>query len=166
MKLRPYRPQDLPILKQIMVEAFDGVSIDQRIEQEFGPINGHDWTWRKARHLDIDVDRAPSGLTVMEDGDQIVGFISTWQDKEAGIGYIPNISLIPGYRGRGLGRQLIQFALDQFRKSGLTHAKIETLAQNDLGNHLYTSLGFREVAQQIHFASDLDQMTAPQPSDK
>jgi ribosomal protein S18 acetylase RimI-like enzyme len=38
---------------------------------------------------------------------------------------------------------------------GLTHAKIETLVQNDVGNALYTSLGFREVARQIHFAMKL-----------
>jgi ribosomal protein S18 acetylase RimI-like enzyme len=37
----------------------------------------------------------------------------------------------------------------------LTHARIETLVQNGVGNHLYTSIGFREVARQIHFAIDL-----------
>jgi ribosomal protein S18 acetylase RimI-like enzyme len=46
-------------------------------------------------------------------------------------------------------------ALDRFRDGGLTHAKIETLAQNDVGHHLYTSIGFHEVARQVHFFADL-----------
>ena len=159
MQIRPYRPDDLPVLKEIMVEAFDGVSIDQGIEREFGPINGHDWKWRKAQHLDIDAEREPDGILVVEDEGRIIGFISTWQEKEAGIGHIPNISFRPECRGRGLGRKLIEMALDRFRENGLTHAKIETLVQNDIGNHLYESIGFREVARQIHFAADLSQTT-------
>jgi ribosomal protein S18 acetylase RimI-like enzyme len=156
MTVREFAPGDLPILKEIMVEAFDGVSIDQGIEQEYGLINGHDWRWRKARHLDVDVDRDPAGILVVEDGTRIVGFITTFMDREAGIGSIPNISFIPEYRGRGLGRALITLALDRFRENGLTHARIETLTQNDVGNHLYQSLGFREVMRQIHFVAKLD----------
>jgi len=37
----------------------------------------------------------------------------------------------------------------------LSHAKIETLAQNAIGNHLYPSLGFVEVARQVHFVAKL-----------
>ena len=47
------------------------------------------------------------------------------------------------------------YALDRFRAAGLTHAKIETLVQNEVGKGLYESLGFREVARQIHFAMEL-----------
>ena len=42
MNIRPFRPEDLPILREMTVEAFDGVSIDQGVEREFGLINGHD----------------------------------------------------------------------------------------------------------------------------
>lgn len=155
MLLRPSVPADLPLLKQMTVEAFDGVSIDQGMEREFGPINGHDWKWRKSRHLDDDVARDPHGIFVLEDAGRILGYISTWCDVEAGIGHIPNVVIAAGERGRGLGRKLIEYALAHFRARGLTHAKIETLVQNDVGNHLYTSLGFREVARQIHFLADL-----------
>ena len=157
VRIRAYRTEELPLLKTIMVKAFDGVSIDQGMEHEFGPINGHDWQWRKARHLNIDLDRDPEGIFVVEVDGTVVGFISTWQDTEAGIGHIPNLVFVPECRGKGLGRQAIQFALDRFRKNGLTHAKIETLVQNDIGIHLYTSIGFREVARQVHFVADLQE---------
>ena len=55
---------------------------------------------------------------------------------------------------------MIQRVLDRFRASGLSHAKIETLAQNDVGHHLYTSIGFREVARQVHFFADLSEAAA------
>ena len=155
MLIRAYRPDDLPALKAITVAAFDGVSIDQGIEREFGLVHGHDWRWRKARHLDDDAAREPDGVFVAEHEGQIVGYITTWQDREAGIGHIPNIAIAAAFRSQGLGRELIEYALEHFRASGLSHAKIETLAQNEIGNHLYRSLGFREVARQIHFVAEL-----------
>lgn len=153
---RPYRPDDLETLRQIMVEAFAGVSIDHGIERVFGPINGHDWQWRKGRHLDEDLRRDPAGVIVAEQEGLVIGFISTWMDPEAGIGHIPNISLRPECRGQGIGRALIQRAMDRFRAAGLTHAKIETLEQNATGNHLYTECGFQEVARQVHFVAALE----------
>ena len=155
MMIRPFQPADLPMLKAITVEAFTGVSIDHGIEQQFGLIGGHDWKWRKARHMDDDVGRDPRGIFVAEEEGRIAGYITTWQDREAGIGHIPNIAIAPEYRGQGLGRLLIEHALAQFRASGLTHAKIETLAQNAVGNHLYRDLGFVEVARQVHFVAKL-----------
>jgi ribosomal protein S18 acetylase RimI-like enzyme len=125
------------------------------MQKLFGIIHDHDWQWRKARHLDEDAARDSSGIFVAELDGRIVGFISTWQDREAGIGHIPNLSLEADVRGQGLGRQLIEFVLQHFRASGLTHAKIETLEHNAIGEHLYTSLGFREVARQIHFVAEL-----------
>ena len=155
MLIRPYRPDDLPALKAITVAAFDGVSIDQGIERLFGSINGHDWKWRKGRHLDVDAARDADGIFVAEVDGRVVGGITTWRDDEAGIGHIPNIAVDSEFRSQGIGRQLIEHALHHFRHHGLTHAKIETLAQNSIGQHLYSSLGFREVARQIHLVTDL-----------
>lgn len=157
MTIRPYQPSDLPTIRQIAVEAFDGVSIDQAIEGEFGPIKGRDWQWRKGRHIDEDARRSPEGIFVAfdEQTGAILGFASSWRDDEAGIGFIPNISIAAGHRGQGIGRALLQHVLEDFRRHDLTHARIETLAQNEVGYGLYTSLGFREVARQVHFAMDL-----------
>ncbi len=155
MLIRLFRADDLPTLQRITVAAFDGVSIDQGMERQFGVIHDHDWQWRKARHLDDDIARDPAGIFVAEIDGRIVGCITTWQDREEGIGHIPNLALEADCRGRGWGRQLIEHALQHFRAGGLTHAKIETLEQNAVGQHLYTSLGFREVARQIHLVAKL-----------
>lgn len=155
MNIRPYQPDDLPRLREVTVEAFDGVSIDQSIEREYGLINGHDWKFRKGRHIDDDVRRDAEGIYVLENDGEIAGLITTYADRDAGVGFIPNISIAPEHRGKGWGRKLIHYALDRFREAGLTHARIETLAQNLIGEHLYRAIGFREVARQVHFCLDL-----------
>ncbi len=161
--VRSYHPDDLEVIKRITVEAFSGVSIDEAAELFYGTINGHDWKWRKARHIDADVAREVEGILVVESAEgEVVGYITTWQDVDGGIGYIPNLAFVPEWRGRGLGRLLIQMALDRFREAGLSHAKIETLAQNEVGHHLYTSIGFREVARQVHFFADLSKSQSAQ----
>jgi ribosomal protein S18 acetylase RimI-like enzyme len=146
------------VLKQITVEAFAGVSIDRRIEEMFGEINGHDWRWRKARQIDDDVARDPQGVFVAEDAGRIIGYITTWIDKEAGIGFIPNLAVDKNCRGQGLGRRLILIALSQFHQQGIRYARIETLAHNEVGQHLYPSCGFQEITRQIHYCLCLDDL--------
>jgi ribosomal protein S18 acetylase RimI-like enzyme len=156
MTIRPYRESDREVIKRITIEAFENVSIDQNIERHFGPVGGHDWRWRKGRHVDDDIDAAGSAIWVAEDENhEIVGYISTRMDREAGVGFIPNLAVRGGRRGAGIGRQLIERAIDEFRDAGLALARIETLDQNPIGQHLYPSCGFVEVARQIHFAQKL-----------
>src|SRR4051812_29756091 len=82
MQIRAYQRSDLDQIKALTTDGFVGVSIDHGIEERFGPLNGHDWRWRKARHIDEDVARDPAGVFIAEDDGQIVGYITTWQDRE------------------------------------------------------------------------------------
>jgi len=157
--LREFRPDDLPALKQLTVESFAGVTLEQNVEAKLGLLAGHDWRWRKARHIDEDVEANPNGIFVAEAEDAVavclVGYITTRIDPAAGKGRIPNLAVAENWRGRGLGAALIERALDYFRALGLEYAVIETMAQNEIGNGLYRAAGFVEVARQIHFARRL-----------
>ena len=153
--LRTGRPADLDAVKRLTVEAFEGVTLEQNIEAALGVLQGHDWRWRKARHLDEDVALNPAGLFVAEAEGRVVGYITTRVDRESGKGRIPNLAVAAEFRGHGLGRQLIDHAMDYFRREGLAYAVIETMAQNEIGQHLYTTSGFVEVARQVHFAMKL-----------
>lgn len=153
--IRAYRPDDLNVLRQLTVEAFGGVTLEQNVEEALGILHGHDWRWRKARHVDDDVVGNPAGIFVAESQGKVVGYISTRIDREAGRGRIPNLAVSANTRGHGLGRRLIERALDYFRGEGLEYAMIETMAQNEVGQHLYPACGFVEVARQVHFARRL-----------
>lgn len=156
MHFRLYQPEDLHALRALTVDAFQGVSIEHNIETHFGRINERDWRWRKARHIDADVAANPTGVFVAEEDGVIMGYVSTRVDVEAGIGQIPNLAVSAAARNRGLGRKLIEHALAYFRSLGLSLARIETLDQNAVGQHLYPLCGFREVARQVHYVLDLN----------
>jgi ribosomal protein S18 acetylase RimI-like enzyme len=153
--IRSYRPDDLETIKRLTIESFAGMTLEQNVETALGVLHGHDWRWRKARHIDEDVATNPAGVFVAEDQHRIVGYITTLVDRESGKGRIPNLAVAADFRGQGLGRQLIEHALDHFRGQGLAYAMIETMAQNEAGQHLYPACGFAEVARQIHFARKL-----------
>lgn len=153
--IRRYQTDDLAALKRLTAKAFEGVTLEQNVEAALGLLRGHDWRWRKARHVDEDVAANPDGIFVAEAGGQIVGYITTRVDREAGKGRIPNLAVAAEFRKQGLGRQLIECALDYFRAEGLEYAVIETMAQNAAGNHVYPACGFVEVARQVHFARKL-----------
>lgn len=155
VSFRLYRPADLEAIKRLTIDSFGGVTIEENLEAALGILNGRDWRWRKARHLDEDAAANAAGIFVAEAGNQIVGYITTRIDREAGKGRIPNLAVAEEFRGQGLGRQLIERALEYFRAEGLVYAVIETMAQNAVGQHLYPACGFAEIARQAHFARKL-----------
>ncbi len=153
--IRTYCPTDLARIKEITAICFEGVSIDRNIEEAFGVL-GIDWRWRKLRHLDADTAEANAmGVFVYEEGEQLVGYITCRLDAESKIGWIPNMAVIPEYQGRGIGKQLMDYAVGYFRDAGMEVAKIETLDQNPVGQVFCPGMGFEEVARQIHYAKKL-----------
>ena len=156
--IRPYRPEDLKRLQEITALTFGPVSIDRNMEQRLGPFGQGGWQGRKVNAIADDCNAQPDGVFVAEDPHthQPIGYITTRLSQTSKIGWIPNLAVDPNYQGKGLGRALIQHAIDFFRQSGMQVAKIETLEQNPIGQGLYPTLGFQEVARQIHYAMRLD----------
>lgn len=153
--IRPYQPKDLPSLRQITVDSFSGVALEQVLEQKLGRWNDRSWKARKADHVDDDCASNPAGVFVATRDDEILGYISTRVDRHNGRGRIPNMAVAEHARGLGLGRRLINHALEYFRHEGLKIAQIETMASNDVGQHLYPACGFEEMARQVHYAMRL-----------
>jgi ribosomal protein S18 acetylase RimI-like enzyme len=155
MTIRPFISTDLETLRRITTEGFDGTAIDQSVERELGIVGGRDWRWRKAHQINADCATNPAGVFVAEEDGRILGYITTLIDREASKGRIPNLAVDASARGSGIGRKLIEHALDYFRREGLAFAMIETMTNNAVGQHLYPSCGFVEVARQIHYAMKL-----------
>ncbi len=155
MVIRTYRPEDREVLKDITTRSFQSVTIEHDIEARFGLTNGKDWAYRKRKHIDEDCSANPDGVFVAEIDGRVVGYITTLIEHDTLIGRIPNVAVDTGFHGRGIGRKLIEAALAYFRQQGMAYAKIETLEQNQVGRHLYPSLGFKEVSRQIHYFMEL-----------
>ena len=154
--IRPYRLNDLSRLQEITADTFGPVSIDRNMEQALGPFGQGDWRTRKTAAIADDCRAQPDGVFVAEDGrGRVVGYVTTRLSAISRIGWIPNLAVDPAHQGKGLGRMLLEHAIQFFRRSGMEVAKIETLAQNPVGQKLYPTLGFEEVARQIHYAMRL-----------
>ena len=154
--IRKFRENDLESIKTITVEGFVGVSLDHLLEEKLGgELAGHDWRWRKARHIDEDVAANPEGLFVAEGNGLVLGYISSTIDRDAGKGRIPNLAVASKARGQGIGRALIEHALEYFRSEKLEYAVIETMESNPIGQTLYPETGFQEIARQVHYAQRL-----------
>jgi len=154
--IRPYQSDDLEAIKVITLVGFAGVSLDHALEERLGgELAGHDWRWRKSRHIDDDVAAHAEGIFVAEEEREVLGYISTVLDREAGKGRIPNLAVAVSARGQGIGRALIGHALDYFRNEKLAYAVIETMDSNPIGQTLYPASGFQEIARQVHYAQRL-----------
>ena len=155
IRIRAYQPSDLSVLQQITMDSFGSVSLDQMLEQKLGRWNERGWKARKADHIDDDCAANPAGVFVAERAGEILGYVTTRVDRHNERGRIPNLAVTEEARGLGLGRRLINHALEYFRAQHLKIAQIETMASNEVGQHLYPSCGFEEIARQVHYAMKL-----------
>jgi len=103
------------------------------------------------RDVAAGVPLAPAFL-LLEDTD-IIGFfvLSLGYSPEHGgtDGFIDDIYIIPSARGRGLGRQALDLALDESRKCGIRVLLLEVEANNDRAYNLYASAGFTDTKRRL-----------------
>jgi GNAT superfamily N-acetyltransferase len=65
--------------------------------------------------------------------------------ERGGVGMIQNVGIVPGHRGLGLGRCLVERAVAGFRMHGLDRASLEVTVDNARAMRLYQRLGFRRT---------------------
>lgn len=155
VEIRKFRESDRAAIKEITAVCFEGVSVDHSMEKRYGLIDGKDWRYRKVRHIDDDVTAEADGIFVAELEGKVIGYITARVDADTKVAGIPNLGVLPGYRGQGIGRTLIETAVAYAESAGMHYIRIETLAHNPVGQHLYPSCGFEEVARQIHYVRPL-----------
>jgi ribosomal protein S18 acetylase RimI-like enzyme len=158
--IRLFRESDRTQLKTITADVFGPAAVDYYLERRFGPIQGRDWAWRKVRHIDDDIRNNPGGIFVYEHSEPshertVLGYITVSLDRDAGIGRIPNLAVAAAAQGRGVGRALVEHALEYLRTEGMLLARVETLEGNAAGEYLYPALGFVRVIRQIYYATQL-----------
>jgi ribosomal protein S18 acetylase RimI-like enzyme len=156
IQIGPAEPADADAAEGITREAFDGVSIDQAIERLVGPLPGVRWGDVKSHSVRVQFEQTPQRCLVarLQDG-RVVGFVTT-RDQVPGLrGRIADLAVAADFRGHGLGRRLIDAAVEMLRQAGYRQVQIETLESNPVGRHLYPRMGFREVARQLYYAKDL-----------
>ncbi len=154
--IRGFEARDQARIRELTLEGFDGVSIDQNADRLLGLDSEPLWKTRKWAGVKAELEASPSDHFVAVLDGEVIGYITTNPQPAAGIGQIPNMAVDARYRRRGVASRLIKHALGHLRARGMRVAKIETLVQNAQGQTLYPSFGFQEVARQIHYVRRLD----------
>ncbi len=90
---------------------------------------------------------APAGrLLLAEEDYELAGCIALLK-LDDGVCEMKRLFLRPAYRGRGLGKILVESIIDEARKLGYTYMRLDTLpGRMDKAIALYRSIGFVEIA--------------------
>ncbi len=108
----------------------------QVIEQQVYP-----FPW--SEQIFIDCIEAGSLLVALERGERLLGYavLSTG----GGESELLNIAIAPAEQGRGLGKVLLQWLVQQARKMRSEMVFLEVRLSNQPAQMLYQSLGFNEI---------------------
>ncbi len=86
-----------------------------------------------------------NGLFVLDDGGRAIGFV--WvvmrMDLQGPFGSVDQVYLLPSYRGRGLGKLLMERAHEFIRSQGVSVARLYVTAENGRAVALYEREGYQ-----------------------
>jgi len=82
------------------------------------------------------------GFFVIENAGKILGYIIGYKTKK-NQGDLDSIAIDPKYRKLGIGKLLLRYILNQFKKKGLRHASLEVRAKNKTAISFYRDMGFK-----------------------
>ncbi len=84
--------------------------------------------------------RNPSSCFVAEEGERLVGTILAGHDGRRG--HIYHLAVHPDFRRLGIGRDLVQAALNALKAEGITKALLVVFKANSGGNEFWEAQGF------------------------
>ena len=99
--------------------------------------------WRLTLSQDLETGRSDARVSMAAlDGARVVGVCVAHVGEEP-FGHIGSTGVRARYRGRGVGRLLVDGVLAAMERAGRTDVTLEVSADNASAVRLYTSLGFR-----------------------
>lgn len=136
--IRGFRGEDARAVREIVFGVL----------AEFGLAPDHAGTDVDLSDVELHYLVPGGGFWVVEDGrGRIVGTCGLWLDPDdAARCELRKMYLLPEWRGRGLGGQLLETALALAQSAGRTRVELETNRAMTAAIGLYESRGFREIA--------------------
>ena len=86
------------------------------------------------------LEKGTSRIAVIESPEKIIGFCKI--DITDNSGYLSHLVVLKEYRGSGYGKMLMDWAMEQFRKSSVRNIELKVVDGNK-AIHLYEKYGFK-----------------------
>lgn len=84
--------------------------------------------------------RNPDTSFVTYEDERLIGAILSGHDGRRG--YIYHTVVLPEYRGRGIGSDLVEAAVEALQKEGITRVCLNVIATNEQGKKFWTGKGW------------------------
>lgn len=92
--------------------------------------------------------RNPTTCFVAMAEQELVGIILCGHDGRRG--YIYHAAVLPDYRGKGIGRSLVEEVLSALSAEGINKVALVVFASNENGNDFWKRLGFKQREDLIY----------------
>jgi [ribosomal protein S18]-alanine N-acetyltransferase len=89
---------------------------------------------------------------IIEDHFQPIGYCGVWLVMDEA--HVTNVAILPSYRGRKLGEQLLKEAMLLSQRHGAASMTLEVRVSNHIAQNLYTKLGFESGGIRKNYYSD------------
>jgi ribosomal protein S18 acetylase RimI-like enzyme len=149
LTIREALPADHAAIEAMVIESFEPITWQKKLDAKYGALNGRDWRARweaRLRHI-----FATQIVLVGEVEGSIVAMASALLDRGAALGFIDVLGVGREQQGRGYGREMLRGMIDHLKPLGIQYVHLDCLTDNEAGNALYQSEGFEEVARHIRW---------------
>jgi GNAT superfamily N-acetyltransferase len=132
--------------------AFVPPSLVPAVPENFRPLPGDVWL-------------IPNGALFLYDGDDLAGCVQVLRhyERRKPMAFVARLGVVEGYRGRGLGRQLLRAAVEAGRTYGLEGVKLTVYSDTPDAEHIDRSEGFVEQSCTSELSWSWGEQTTPAP---
>ena len=92
--------------------------------------------------------RNPDTCFIAVEQGNIIGAILTGHDGRRG--YISHTAVSPAYQRQGIGKQMVETALNALKAQGINKVNLVVFANNDKGNAFWEKMGFTQRPDLIY----------------
>lgn len=145
MQIRRAKTEDLASVVDLIVRI-------KRLNNEFDPLFAvvPDAKARAEKYVQAAIDAPEKLLLVAAEGPKVVGVIRAEMRERMFYephreGFITDLYILPEYRRKALGNEIIQQASSELKKMGAQIIVADVPSQNEIANRFYVKRGFRSL---------------------
>lgn len=111
----------------------------------------YDFPWSRQQFA-LELQNPVASIDLLTRGETVAGYLCSWLIGDEM--QILNVTTVPAFRRQGVGRLLLDHALNRGRRQGMKSAWLEVRAANAAALCLYEGLGFERQGRRRRYYPD------------